>query len=230
MAFLDYTASNGQALSIVLPNEPDFTARLIIYAPMTVEAEKKFRETLGALDPAPLACDGDHFVFAERALSYFVLLIRPPKPSALSGALPQAATPDEDDTVPIAAKLLLHRTRREWIVVAEEWTQFAVDQVSVPLIKIIREGAKISVANVTLTFREIERIKADHAILQTLRRSCPFCGDAFQPEEQVVQCPSCGTLQHSECWDANQNRCCGPAGCAYGRRENIKSSSGGTAP
>lgn len=36
---------------------------------------------------------------------------------------------------------------------------------------------------------------------------CPYCGNLFQPDDLVVQCPSCRTPHHLECWRACGNHC-----------------------
>ena len=43
---------------------------------------------------------------------------------------------------------------------------------------------------------------------------------AVRASGSVGLCPSCGTVQHAECWDQYGPRCSGPPGCRDGLSTN----------
>lgn len=39
--------------------------------------------------------------------------------------------------------------------------------------------------------------------MEFIGQTCPACGKAFEPNDDIVVCPVCGTPQHRSCWEEN---------------------------
>jgi hypothetical protein len=202
MAQLTYTAQNGEEVSIPLSPEAGFTATILWFAPPSKGVEKKLKADLDKLGVPQLAWAGDHIVYSLPGQQLVVVI---------------QLRETEGDARLAQAQMLIHRSRLEWIVVADGTPRLCVNEQLIPLMKIVKESMEIQLGGLDLTFREVDRLKVDREMLQNIQhRPCPYCGDRFQRGEEIIACPSCGTVQHSECWDEYDGRCSGPPGCRYG--------------
>jgi hypothetical protein len=209
MAQLTYTAQDGDLVSIPLPAEPGFTATILWFAPPSKEDERTLGDQLGRIGVPQQSQAGDHIVYSMPGLQLAVII------------QPRAA---QSEVRLVEARMLMHRTPREWMVVADGLPRLCIDQQPIHLMKIVKEGMHIQLGGLDLIFQEVDRRKADRGLLRSIgRRACPYCGDAFQAGDWVITCPSCGTLQHAECWDEYGGRCSGPPGCRYGVKSKFAS-------
>lgn len=126
----------------------------------------------------------------------------------------------------IEESMLIHRAAREWIAVAEGSIHFTVDGKPVNLFKILQDGMQIQLHDLKVSFQDIEEIVVTVDTLERFRkgRPCPFCQGTFTVGEVMIQCPSCGTPHHADCWKENGGRCSGPVGCRCGVRISLTES------
>jgi hypothetical protein len=203
MAQLQYTTQDGNMASIELPADAGFTARIIRIAPPPTDVDQ-VRANIADLDIPERERVHEHYVLGLPD-NYLVLIIQPRKAG--------------DDLRAEEVGMLIHRSRREWLIVAEGPARIRVDGQPIPLLKIAKDGMRVLLADLELTFREVSRQLVDADLEASLRsRRCPFCADGFMLGDEILQCPSCGTVHHTECWQDYGNRCSGPTGCRYGMK------------
>lgn len=210
MARIVYTTFDKQEKSISLPQQDDFTVRLILVTTFSEQA----RETLWL----KLAQEMRFAQEIERLASHAVYAL----PQHYFACILQFREPKPGDKVASMAwkreTVLLHHTRREWLIVADDPTTFLVDKKVVALMKILRHGMEIQIGDLRCKFQDIEEQVVDEILLKALgvRRKCPFCQGVFAVGDNLIRCPSCGTAHHADCWQEYGERCSGPMGCRYG--------------
>jgi hypothetical protein len=210
MARLKYTTLSGKETSIQLPAEAGCTAEILWCSPRPGASEQDLESGLKKLGIPELARDGDHFVYGM-ASQQVAVIVQPQEAAQPAGAEKNAGVAE--------AAMLIHRSRREWIVVAQGVTRLSIDEQPVPLIKIVKDGMRIRLGELDLTFQEVDVETVDRKMQKALQdKRCPFCGDPFLSGEDIIRCPSCGTLHHAECWSDFGERCSGPPGCRYGMK------------
>jgi hypothetical protein len=226
MPQLEYIAQDGQVATVRLPNTTGTTAWLFYY-----EYERLFAQDAQSVWQSfeHIGADwqmreGDHGVFQDPSGFYLVVVVRP---SATKADLRKAdrgqhsllSAEDTRDQKIRSSSLLLHRSRREWLLVINDARTFLIDNEVAPPLRILKDGTKIQLDGWQVTFRELVTGQVYASLLtepdglQT--KYCPYCRWPFEVGEEYIVCPSCGTVQHAECWHDNGDRCCGPVGCQY---------------
>lgn len=213
MTELIYTGQDGQEKQIPLLAKAGFTTNIIRLVPPSKSIANKLIEELAAdmrrAKVTDLMPDDD-----------YVFLMDVDKNERLGFIIqPQDEMNEEPKGSRIQQQsMLIFRSYREWLVVARGNTQITVNEQQIPLMKIVHHGMAIRLGELQLSFYDVTSQTIDAAMLKKIdkRKKCPFCLDSFLVGEQVIQCPSCNTLQHGECWKEYGDRCSGPPGCRYG--------------
>jgi hypothetical protein len=110
-----------------------------------------------------------------------------------------SAEPSDD----VVAVLL--RVSRHWVVIAPPGGDpLAVNEVPVVSLKVLDHGDILQVDGTRLRLTELhgETLTADSPLIQQ-EKACPVCHGAFEPGEQALYCPLCGTGHHDECLRRN---------------------------
>ncbi len=228
MAKLSYVAHNGDEVSIHLPAETGFTARIAWHG-SSIALRDVIRTNLAKAGLSQLpGSDGDHVIYNVTDLMHLVYVVQPrqteKRAKSAKGARPPTArlpsnqkSASEGKSQAVNAAMLIHRGDRAWIIMAEGTTQLRVNQKQVSLMKIVKEGMQIRLGVLSLKFHEVETERFNSEMSQVARRRpCPFCQGQFEDGEEIIRCPSCGTIHHTECWEEYGSKCSGPPGCRYG--------------
>ena len=206
MAQLIYTTSQGKESIIDMPSKTGFTARIVFWTPLSEEDEQETKKHVTRASISTLDQQGDHWIF-DRGSHHLVVIVQR-----------KEQTQSHQEGEPhIFNVVLIHRSRHEWIVITEGATQIVIDGQPVTFMKNLHHAMKIKIGKLEISFQDVSRTRiSNNSLPDIVGKICPYCQSPFQVGDEIVRCPSCGTLQHTECWEEYGGRCSGPSGCRYG--------------
>ncbi len=121
-----------------------------------------------------------------------------------------------DETPPVDRSASLITTEGVLVIVAPPWPRtIEVNGIRVLAYKLLNRGDEVTIDHLTL--RLIDSTVAVHQAGEPQAGSvCAFCQDRIVVGEEVLVCPSCGTVSHGdgECWVAG-DRCHGQPWCGF---------------
>jgi hypothetical protein len=116
-------------------------------------------------------------------------------------------------------RVVITYSKREWIALDEGESPLLLNNRPITLLKTLKDQMELHVGEIKGIFVSIHPVTLNidsKEIKEKMR--CSYCMDPFLEGDQVIVCPSCRTVHHQDCWEANGNRCAGPTGCKYGMR------------
>ena len=222
MAQLLFKTEDGLEKSISLLSEPGFTAKVVSIYTSSDDVKKnlwmRLQMEMAQSNANEIIREGCHALYdlheEDLNRSYQVFCIIQEKKEIADRQLEQIPW--------VRDAFLVHRSKRQWIAVAEGDTHLSINQKPVTVIRILQDGMNINLGGLELCFRDIQAISVDKSVIQKLglSRKCPFCHGTFTLGDVIILCPSCGTAHHTECWEAYGGRCSGPTGCQYGLQKS----------
>lgn len=218
MARLFYTSKDGVERSVSLTPEIGSVIKVVSIYAVSDDVEREFwrelKAEMGRSNAKELIREGCHVLYEldENSINHPYQLF------CIIQLNDLAAQDKTDSLLWKRDAALLHRSNREWIIVADGNTHLLIDQKPVSVVRVLQHGMNIRLGSLDMKFIDIENISVDSDLLQKLGmdRKCPFCQGTFAVADSIILCPSCGTAHHVECWDAYGSRCSGPTGCRYG--------------